>query len=75
MMVERYPNLKEEVGGSIPGCEVSSLRDIKTCQAVNYLLYFGIDLPTFYLKSFFSSQVTLHVKFYLVRVDWRAIFS
>jgi hypothetical protein len=21
MMVERYPNLKEEVGGSIPGCK------------------------------------------------------
>ena len=27
MMVERYPNLKEEVGGSIPGCEISSLLD------------------------------------------------
>jgi hypothetical protein len=25
MMVERYPNLKEEVGVSIPGCEISSL--------------------------------------------------
>ena len=25
MMVERYPNLKEEVGGPIPGCEISSL--------------------------------------------------
>ena len=23
MMVERYPNIKEEVGGSIPGCEIS----------------------------------------------------
>jgi hypothetical protein len=22
MMVEIYPNLKEEVGGSIPGCEI-----------------------------------------------------
>ena len=29
MMVERYPNLKEEAGGSIPGCEVSSLLDKK----------------------------------------------
>jgi hypothetical protein len=29
MMVERYPHLKEEVGGSIPGCEISSLLDIK----------------------------------------------
>jgi hypothetical protein len=25
MMMERYPNLKEEVGGSIPACEISSL--------------------------------------------------
>ena len=23
----RYPNLKEKVGGSIPGCEISSLLD------------------------------------------------
>ena len=29
-MVERYPNMKEEVGGSIPGCEISCLLDIKT---------------------------------------------
>ena len=29
MMVERYPNPKEEVGGSIPGHEISSLLDIK----------------------------------------------
>ena len=29
MMVERYPNLKEEVGGSIPGSEISSLLDRK----------------------------------------------
>ena len=28
MMVERYPNLKDEVGGSIPGCEISSLLGI-----------------------------------------------
>jgi hypothetical protein len=27
MMVERYPNLKEEIGGSIHGCEISSLLD------------------------------------------------
>ena len=27
MMVEGYPNLKEEVGGSDPGCEISSLPD------------------------------------------------
>jgi hypothetical protein len=29
MMVERYPNLKEEVGSLIPGCEISSLLDKK----------------------------------------------
>jgi hypothetical protein len=27
MMVERYPNLKEEVGDLIPGFEISSLLD------------------------------------------------
>jgi hypothetical protein len=29
MMVERYPNFKEEVGGSNPGYEISSLPDGK----------------------------------------------
>ena len=29
MMVERYPDLKEEVGGLIPGREISSLLDKK----------------------------------------------
>jgi hypothetical protein len=29
MMVERFPNLKEEVGGSIPDCEISSMHDGK----------------------------------------------
>ena len=29
MMVEKYLNLKEEVGGSIPGCEILSLLDQK----------------------------------------------
>jgi hypothetical protein len=28
-MVERYPNLKEEVGGSNPSCEISSSCDGK----------------------------------------------
>jgi hypothetical protein len=28
-MMEGYPNLKEEVGGSIPGYEISSLSDEK----------------------------------------------
>jgi hypothetical protein len=29
MIVERYPNLKEKVGNSNPGCELSSLPDEK----------------------------------------------
>jgi hypothetical protein len=29
MMVEKYPNFKEEVGGLIPSCEISSLLDQK----------------------------------------------
>ena len=29
MMVERYPNLKEEVGSSVSDYEISSLLDIK----------------------------------------------
>ena len=29
MVVERYLNLKEEVGGLIPGCEISFLLDGK----------------------------------------------
>jgi hypothetical protein len=41
MMVERYPNLKEEVGGSILGCEISSLLDKITC----------VNMVAFYLKE------------------------
>ena len=29
MMVEIYPNIKEEVGSSIPNCDISSLLDKK----------------------------------------------
>ena len=35
MMVERYPNFKEEVGGSIPGCETPSLPDGKLVRWVH----------------------------------------
>ena len=39
-MVERYPNLKEEVGGSIPNCEISSLLDrILPCGQVPHMLW------------------------------------
>ena len=62
MMVERYPNLKEEVGGSIPNCEISSQLDKKIqvtilCQKLaskkiaNCLLCFGAGMSTFCLKQ------------------------
>ena len=51
MMMERYPNLKEEVGSSTPGCEISARLDRKTCQVVSCLLCFDASLSTFYLKS------------------------
>jgi hypothetical protein len=50
MMVERHPNLKEEVGGSIPGCEISSLLH-KRGREVNFLLCFGVSLLAFCLKK------------------------
>ena len=51
MMVERYPNLKEEVGSSIFGCEISFLLDQKTCQGVNRLMCFDAHLSILYLKK------------------------
>ena len=51
MMVERYPNLKEEVSGSIFDCKISSLLDINTCEVVNCLMCFGVGLLAFYLKK------------------------
>ena len=50
VMVERYPNLKEEVGGSILGCEISSLLDRITCQVVDCTLCFGVGLSAFSLS-------------------------
>jgi len=50
MMMERYPNLKEEVGGLILSCEISSLLDGKICKVVNCLLCFGVGMWTFCLK-------------------------
>jgi len=39
MIVERYPNLKDEVGGSIPGFEIVSLldRNLRGGQALPYV--------------------------------------
>jgi hypothetical protein len=53
MMVERYPNLKEEVGGLVPGCEISSTEQ-KTCQAVNCLLLcFDTGMSAFCLNKIY----------------------
>ena len=49
--MERYPNLKEEVGGSIPNCEISSLLDKIFCQVVNYLMCFDTGLLAFGIKK------------------------
>ena len=51
MMVERYPNLKEEVGDSIPACEIFSLLDRITCQAVDCLLCSDAGLSAFCRKK------------------------
>jgi hypothetical protein len=51
MMVERYPNLKEEVGGLNSGCEISSLPDGKLVRWCNCLLCFGAGLSAFYLTK------------------------
>ena len=51
VMVEGYPNLKDEVGGANPSCEVSSLLDGKTYHVVNRLLCFGFGLSAFCLKK------------------------
>ena len=48
MMVERYPNLKEEVGGSIPGYEISSPLDINL-PLFNYLMCFDVVMSAFCL--------------------------
>jgi hypothetical protein len=46
MMVERYPNLKEEAGGLTPGCEISSLLDRKTCQVAEANFFLRICTHT-----------------------------
>ena len=49
-MVERYPNLKEEGGGSIPNYEISSLLDIKLVRWSIASCALGISMLAFCLK-------------------------
>jgi hypothetical protein len=48
MMVERYPYLKEEVGGLIIGCEISSLLDnmLAGGQLPPMLWYWHVGFPS-----------------------------
>ena len=50
-MVDRYSNLKEEVGGLIPSRDISSLLDIKLLRWSTISLCFGVGLTSFYLKK------------------------
>jgi hypothetical protein len=50
-MVEKYPNLKEEVGNLNLSYEISSLLDGKTSQVINCLLCFGASMSAFCLTK------------------------
>ena len=66
VMVEGYPNLKEEVGGSNPDCEISSLLDVKLARVMNNLLCFDAGMSAFCLKKeedFISANY----------VEWRSV--
>ena len=54
-MVERYPNLKEEVGGSIPGCEISSQISKKKL-AVQFL---ALKSPLYLMENLPGGQLLL----------------
>ena len=49
MVVERYPNLKEEVDGSIMAVK-SPLYLTRTCKVVNFLMCFGVSLSALCLS-------------------------
>jgi hypothetical protein len=51
MMMERYPNLKKEVGNLTIDYEISSLLDIIACQVVNHLMCFDVGMSPFCLKK------------------------
>ena len=50
-MVEKYPNLKKEVGGLIPVVNSPLYLTEKTCHVVKCLLHFGIGISAFSLKN------------------------
>ena len=57
MMVERYPNLNEEVGDWISGCEISSLCDINLSggQLPHVLCRWHVDLMSKTIFIFFKN--------------------
>jgi hypothetical protein len=58
MMVERYPNLKEGVGGSIPGCEISSLLDRKISRwsIASYALALAYQLSVLKIENLITYE-------------------
>ena len=67
MMVERYSNIKEEVGGSIVGCEISSLLDEKLAMRSTSSCALALAYQPFVSrkerkKKYIRKQVTLGVK-------------
>jgi len=51
------PKFKEEVGGSIPSCEIVSLLDRKTCHVANSNWLFSIHVEVcFRIGEFFFNQ-------------------
>ena len=83
MMMERYPNLKEEVGGSIPNCEVISLLDKRlprrsTTSCALVMACWPFDLLELSFNSNEFGRVLLvkpsmfgKVEVHLLEVSWR----
>ena len=67
MMVERCPNLKEEVGSSIPGYEISSLLDINMALACRPLSQKKEKKRKLSLSRKLEKSVTLNT---IVIVTW-----
>ena len=49
--MERYPNLKDEVGGLIPGCEISSMLERDLAMQSTASCAFGDGMLVFCLKT------------------------
>ena len=77
MMVERYPNFKEEVGGSIPGCEISSLHDIiLPCGQLPHVLWRSlVGLMSLYIYNLLAETCSKLDELALTSVVWEITHS